>query len=108
MTSRTSKKSMINLIGGLPVGGKPEGKRVFLFTSWTRKGIEAALKKVRQVEHKRLAIQKHYGVSGVEGDLWYSFVAVLNSRWTLSNMLNGARPRYGMSRYVWTRSDEDA
>ena len=98
-------KSVVHEIPGLPFDHK-SGKRVFLFTAWTRDAIKHAEQKVRLRSRQYLYIQRHFGMDGYSGPEWWSFTACLDVDWVHTFRCEPMPPRYGMERAVWTRASE--
>lgn len=109
-----SSKSLIHEFPGLPVDTAGVF-RAYLLTSWTRRGIEAALQKVKEVDHRRMRIQHHCGVIGECRDCakgssmkdhfeWWSFLALMSRHSVERKRGERTTDRYGLVRHVWTEN----
>lgn len=94
-------KSLIHEIPGLPVESG-DIFRIYVLTSWTTKGINNARAKVKQLTSMHLPIQQHCGENGLDGDWWWSFVALMRRQDVERHRHRKATDRYGMIRHVWT------
>ena len=101
-----STRSIVNQITGMP-RDCDTNTRIYLFTSWTREGIQAALRKLREARKlDHTAFHRHLGETGMHGDEWWSFVARLDCNWVAENWKGKIADRYGMQRWVWTTATD--
>ena len=102
-------RSIINEIPGIPCD--ENGDRLYLLTSWTREGIEAAREKARELTDEGQIrgfslISTHYGESGMQGDEWFSSTVRLPMLGAEGGKGEQIADRYGLRRWVWTEDEE--
>ena len=96
-------RSIINEIPGYPCN--ESGERLYILTSWTKAGIDAARREVVEITRARTITLTHYGMQGMDGDEWFSFSVLMPVLDADQRKGERIADRYGLHRWVWTEEE---
>ena len=105
-------RSLVNAFPGLPPDAD-NGAWACILTSWTKEGLEDAVKKVNELNAKRWpdmapiadgdgAFYRTLGEDGRGGREWFYIAVRMHAEDLVQNTMAVTTDRYGFQRWVWT------